>query len=214
MNTDPALQDLRPIGRRALISVLQGSRLASHGKHPLTRHSPLTPGNDTYATIANRFKSKSTRPICRRAQRVKGERIRRMTIACLRSCMQSECLSRTSRLLRRQLKIALRQAPIPSEKVVRKFVDHIRFIFPALAHKFPVLAEKFPVLLSREFHRKPLDLLVSTPTAARMPAVSGMKYPGERFALCDVERRRDGPKSSVIRCPKRVSDSGRNPRVF
>jgi len=71
--------------------------------------------------------------------------------------MQLECLSRTSRLLRRQLKIALRQAPLPSENVVRKFVDHIRFIFP-------VLAEKFPVLLRREFHRKPLDLLVSTPS--------------------------------------------------
>jgi hypothetical protein len=41
MNTDPALQDLRPIGRRALISVLRGSRLASHEKHPLTRHSLL-----------------------------------------------------------------------------------------------------------------------------------------------------------------------------
>jgi len=41
MNTDPALQDLRPIGRRALISVLRGSRLASHEKHPQTRHSLL-----------------------------------------------------------------------------------------------------------------------------------------------------------------------------
>src|SRR5262245_41974142 len=36
--------------------------------------------------------------------------------------------------------------------------------FPALAYKFPVLAEKFPVLLRRESYRKPLDLLVSTPS--------------------------------------------------
>jgi hypothetical protein len=43
-------------------------------------------------------------------------------------------------------------------------VDHIRFIFPALAHKFPVLSQKFPVLRSREFHCKSLDLLVSRPS--------------------------------------------------
>src|SRR5262245_22817622 len=106
------------------------------------------------------FNTKSTRPIL--VERSKWQRIRRMTIACLRSCIQSECWSRTSRLLRRQLKIALRQAPLPSENVVRKFVDHIRFKFPALAHKFPVLSQKFPVLLRREFHCKPLDLLVSS----------------------------------------------------
>src|SRR5262245_20079616 len=64
------------------------------------------------------FNTKSTRPICSGAQQVKGQRIRRMSIACLRSCIQSECLSRTSRLLRRQLKIALQQAPLPSENVV------------------------------------------------------------------------------------------------
>ena len=66
------------------------------------------------------FNTKSTRPIL--VERSKWQRIRRMTIACLRSCIQSECLLRTSRLLRRQLKIALRQAPLPSENVVRKFV--------------------------------------------------------------------------------------------
>jgi len=56
MNTDPALQDLRPIGRRALISVLQGNRLASHGKRETPTDTPFAPytGHDTYATTANR----------------------------------------------------------------------------------------------------------------------------------------------------------------
>jgi len=43
MNTDPALQDLRPIGRRALISVLQGNRLASHGKRETPTDTPFAP---------------------------------------------------------------------------------------------------------------------------------------------------------------------------
>jgi len=43
MNTDPALQDLRPIGRRALISVLQGNRLASHGKRETPHWHAIRP---------------------------------------------------------------------------------------------------------------------------------------------------------------------------
>src|SRR5262245_36076993 len=44
----------------------------------------------------------------------------------------------------------------PVRKCRPEYVNDIRFIFPALAHKFPVLSEKFPVLLRREFRRKPL----------------------------------------------------------
>jgi hypothetical protein len=57
-------------------------------------------------------------------------------------------------------RIAAGTAPV--RKCRPEYVDDIRFKFSALAHKFPVLSEKFPVLLRREFHRKPLDLLVSS----------------------------------------------------
>jgi len=43
MNTDPALQDLRPIGRRALISVLQGTRLASSWERETPTDAPFAP---------------------------------------------------------------------------------------------------------------------------------------------------------------------------
>jgi len=59
-------------------------------------------------------------------------------------------------------RIAAGTAPV--RKCRPEYVDHIRFKFSALAHKLTVLSEKFPVLQSREFHCKPLDLLVSSPS--------------------------------------------------
>jgi hypothetical protein len=50
--------------------------------------------------------------------------------------------------------------PVPSENIIRKSLCfYSSFKFPVLACKFPVPSQKFPVLLSREFRRKPLNLL-------------------------------------------------------
>src|SRR5262245_41840273 len=127
-------------------------------KRPLTRHSPHAPGNDYFCTAANGVNTKSTRPICRRALRLRNSflakrRHRQLaqrlfailhTIGMFVADVARPELTPRMCLLCRQLKIALWPGTDPVRKCRREICGPYPVHTPCSCAQIPCSCRKIP----------------------------------------------------------------------